>query len=69
MAIIRKKLDTILGAFNKVAADLDTFIGAARKDIDLIDGETARLGADRALVSADISRAERTKAKLADLVS
>lgn len=69
MAIIRKKLDTILGAFSKIAADLDSFIGQARKDIDVIAGEQVRLSADRAVLDHDIARAERTKAKIAELVA
>ena len=69
MALIRKKLDGILATFNKVAADLDTFIGHARKDVDLFDAEAARITADRAAVASDIARAERTKAKLSELVA
>ena len=69
MALIRKKLDGILSGFTKLAADLDTFIGQARKDVDTIAGEQVRLSADRAALDFDISRAERTKAKIAELVA
>ncbi len=67
MAFIRKKLDGILATFAKAQTDLDAFIAQAKQDIDIIDVESARLGADRALVAHDIERATAMKAKIADL--
>ena len=69
MAFIRKKLDGILATFAKAQTDLDAFITQAKQDIDIIDVESARLGADRALVAYDIERATAMKAKIADLAA
>jgi hypothetical protein len=75
MGLIRKNLDTILGAFTKPLAELDAFVQQERKRVGIFENNIAKLeqmidNQDGARLEAldNINKAEVYKARLTEFL-